>query len=141
MKQKEYSNGEVTVIWEPGKCIHSGICVKGLPSVFKPSEKPWIKIDAESTSSIVSQVKQCPSGALSFFFGEKKEAEPTQSTEIETQLEVRPNGPLMVYGNIEIKFKDGRVEKKQKNTAFCRCGSSQNKPYCDGSHKKINFQG
>jgi uncharacterized Fe-S cluster protein YjdI len=141
MKQKEYSNGEVTVIWEPGKCIHSGICVKGLPSVFKPSEKPWIKIDAESTSSIVSQVKQCPSGALSFFFGEKKEAEPTQSTEIETQLEVRPNGPLMVYGNIEIKFKDGHVEKKQKNTAFCRCGSSQNKPYCDGSHKKINFQG
>jgi len=141
MKQKEYSNGEVTVIWEPGKCIHSGICVKGLPSVFRPSEKPWIKIESGSSSSIVSQVKQCPSGALSFFYGEKKEENPTDTSETEPKFKIRPNGPLMVYGNIEVEFNDGRIEKKQKNTAFCRCGSSQNKPYCDGSHKKINFQG
>ncbi|MFD2203101.1 (4Fe-4S)-binding protein [Shivajiella indica] len=141
MKQKEYSNGEITILWEPGKCIHSGICVKGLPRVFQPSEKPWIKIEAESTSSLINQVNQCPSGALSYFYPAGKGEKESQFSNSEPQFEVRPNGPLMVYGDIEVKFRDGRIEKKQKNTAFCRCGSSQNKPYCDGSHKKINFQG
>ncbi|MDN5200869.1 (4Fe-4S)-binding protein [Fulvivirgaceae bacterium BMA10] len=63
--RKEYSNGEVTVIWQPHLCIHSGICVKGLASVFQPKEKPWIKMDGASTQAIIDQVKQCPSGALS----------------------------------------------------------------------------
>lgn len=66
-KIKEYSNGEVTVVWKPSMCIHSAVCVKGLGTVFKPKEKPWIKIDAASTEEIVNQVKSCPSGALSFY--------------------------------------------------------------------------
>ena len=40
---KEYSNGEITIIWQPEKCMHSGICVKTLPAVYNPQEKPWIK--------------------------------------------------------------------------------------------------
>ena len=54
---------------------------------------------------------------------------------------VSPNGPLMIIGKIEIKHSDGRVENKEKSTAFCRCGASANKPYCDGSHRKIEFKG
>ncbi|MBX7050478.1 MAG: (4Fe-4S)-binding protein [Flavobacteriales bacterium] len=68
--KKEYTNGEVTVIWEPSKCIHSGICARGLSEVFKPKEAPWIKIDAASTEQIVDQIKKCPSGALSFRMSE-----------------------------------------------------------------------
>ncbi len=64
-KKIRYSNGEITVLWQPGKCIHSGICARGLPSVFKPKERPWIDIHAESSESIVDQVAKCPSGALS----------------------------------------------------------------------------
>lgn len=68
MDKKEYSNGEVTITWEPKKCIHSGKCVKGLPNVFQPKEKPWIKIDAASSEELVEQVKKCPSGALGYYF-------------------------------------------------------------------------
>ena len=66
-KIKEYSNGEVTIVWEAEKCIHSAICAKGLPQVFQPREKPWIKIDAAETEVLINQVKACPSGALRFY--------------------------------------------------------------------------
>ena len=64
-KTKEYTKGEVTVVWKPHLCTHSAICAKGLPEVFKPREKPWIKIEAADSDPIVNQVKACPSGALS----------------------------------------------------------------------------
>jgi uncharacterized Fe-S cluster protein YjdI len=59
---QKYSNGEVTIDWEPEKCIHSAICVKGLPHVFNTKEKPWIKIQSTSTHALINQVKSCPSG-------------------------------------------------------------------------------
>ncbi len=63
---KKYNNGEVTVIWQPGLCIHSARCVRGLPSVFNTALKPWIDVTKAETETIVNQVKQCPSGALSY---------------------------------------------------------------------------
>lgn len=62
---KRYSNGEVTVIWKPELCIHSGNCVAGLPLVFNPKRRPWVDVQAASTQEIVEQVLKCPSGALS----------------------------------------------------------------------------
>ena len=64
---KEYTNGEVTVVWQSGKCTHSGNCVKNNPDVFQPKEKPWIKIDASSSDKIIEAVNKCPSGALTFY--------------------------------------------------------------------------
>lgn len=61
-----YSNGEVTVLWKPNRCIHSGNCVRGLRSVFDVNRRPWIDILAAPTDAIVAQVEQCPSGALSW---------------------------------------------------------------------------
>lgn len=61
----KYSNGEITVVWKPGVCIHSGICFKGLAAVFDPRRKPWIAMDKATTQQIIEQVKKCPSGALS----------------------------------------------------------------------------
>jgi uncharacterized Fe-S cluster protein YjdI len=65
--KKEYTNGEVTVVWQSGKCIHSGNCVRNNPDVFQPREKPWIKIDGSSTERIIDTVKKCPSGALTYY--------------------------------------------------------------------------
>lgn len=62
---KEYSNGEITVVWQAGKCIHSGNCVKNLPLVFKPKDSPWVKVDAATSEEIIATVSKCPSGALS----------------------------------------------------------------------------
>ena len=64
IKTHKYSNTEVTILWQPDKCIHSAICFKGLPAVFDPRKKPWITPDQASTQAIVEQVKKCPSGAL-----------------------------------------------------------------------------
>ncbi len=66
----KYSNGEVTIVWQPGRCIHSGNCVRGLPEVFKPREKPWITPEDSTTEKIIQQVKKCPSGALSYFLND-----------------------------------------------------------------------
>lgn len=139
MTQKNYTNGEITVIWKPDICIHSKICWHGLSEVFDPRARPWVNIEGASTEKIAEQVDKCPSGALSYFYndGEKK----NKSVESESIVEVMPNGPLMVYGNLKIKDADGNETEKHKVTAFCRCGASQNKPYCDGSHTKINFKG
>lgn len=63
--KKEYSNGEITVVWNPRKCVHAGLCAGQLPSVFQPGETPWVKMDGASSQSIVEQVQRCPSGALS----------------------------------------------------------------------------
>ena len=68
---KKYSNGEVTIIWQPHLCIHSGICAKGLPQVFRPGQRPWINPEAATTKDLVEQVKSCPSGALTFVMNEK----------------------------------------------------------------------
>ncbi len=65
--KKEYTNGEVTVVWQSGKCTHSGNCVRNNPDVFQPKEKPWIKIDGSSTDKIIETVQKCPSGALTFY--------------------------------------------------------------------------
>ena len=137
-KIKEYSNGETTVVWEAEKCIHSAICAKGLPKVFQPRDRPWVKIDAANTGTIIDQVKQCPSGALRFYMN----ADGDHSAEtIETKVEVLENGPLLVYGTLKVTRKDGSIETKNKTTAFCRCGASKNKPFCDGTHVKESFIG
>ena len=135
-KTKEYSNGEATVVWEAEKCIHSAICAKGLPEVFRPRLRPWIKIDAAKTEAIINQVKECPSGALRYYLNDS-----TDSNEeiIETKVEVLENGPLLIYGTLKVIDKDGSSETKIKTTAFCRCGASKNKPYCDGTHVSEGF--
>ncbi|QSE99278.1 (4Fe-4S)-binding protein [Fulvivirga lutea] len=133
---KEYTNGEVTIVWKPKTCIHSEKCWRGLPEVFKPKEKPWIDAEGASTDEIVSQVKKCPSGALSYYMNNEENKKEMSKIEV-TVLE---NGPLMVSGGCEITHKDGTKETKEK-AAFCRCGHSANKPFCDGSHKAEDFKG
>jgi uncharacterized Fe-S cluster protein YjdI len=62
-----YTNGEVTIVWKPNLCIHSGFCFNGLGKVFNPRVRPWITPEGSTTEKIINQVKKCPSGALSYF--------------------------------------------------------------------------
>lgn len=50
------------------------------------------------------------------------------------------DGPLMVRGNMEIISGTGRMVARLTAARFCRCGHSQNKPFCDGSHVKAGFK-
>lgn len=142
MEKKNYTNGEVTIVWQPKMCIHSAKCWRGensLPEVFDPTKKPWIKPEGSSSERIIQQVKNCPSGAISYYMNNEKEE--NQSIISETVAETVINGPLLIYGNITVKDSSGNQTQKNKVTAFCRCGASGNKPYCDGSHAKIDFKG
>jgi uncharacterized Fe-S cluster protein YjdI len=63
---KEYSNGEITIKWQPNLCQHAAVCVKTLPQVYNPKASPWIAIENASSEELKKQISQCPSGALSF---------------------------------------------------------------------------
>ncbi|MCJ7466637.1 MAG: (4Fe-4S)-binding protein [Maribacter sp.] len=137
---KKYSNGELTVVWKPHLCIHSGNCVRALPKVYNPNEKPWIKAENASTTELKAQIATCPSGALSYVLENKPQEKEEAKKDVLTKIEVRKNGPLLVHGYLEVTH-DDTTDRKERTTAFCRCGSSGNKPYCDGTHNKIAFQG
>jgi uncharacterized Fe-S cluster protein YjdI len=136
---KKYTNGDVTVVWKPALCIHSKKCWTGLPEVFNPRVKPWVKAEGAASDTIIAQVDQCPSGALSWY----RNNEATQDTPpatTNTRIEVTKNGPLLVHGDIVLKDKHGNETVKQKTTALCRCGQSGNKPFCDGTHRTCGFK-
>ncbi|MFN0214603.1 MAG: (4Fe-4S)-binding protein [Saprospiraceae bacterium] len=135
---KKYTNGEITVVWKPEVCIHSRLCWTQLRDVFNPQSRPWVKMDGANTARIMEQVSKCPSGALSFYKNDNANSPAERSTD--TKIEVVPNGPLIVYGNITIQLKDGSEIDKNNVTAFCRCGKSGNKPFCDGSHISAVFE-
>ncbi|MET3038194.1 (4Fe-4S)-binding protein [Chryseobacterium sp. NRRL B-14859] len=72
METHEYPNGDLIVIWQPQKCIHSAICVKTLPRVYNPKERPWIKAENATPGELRKQIDLCPSGALSYKFNTTK---------------------------------------------------------------------
>ena len=135
---KEYSNGELTVVWEPKKCIHSGICYETLPNVYHPNERPWVTPENATTDELKSQIDNCPTGALSYYMNKEEKQEKEDPDH--TKIKILPNGPLLVSGTIHVTDKDGNVEIRTKNTTFCRCGVSKNKPYCDGEHIRTGFK-
>jgi len=135
---KEYKNGDLTIVWKPSLCIHAAECVKALPNVYNPKAKPWIVMENASTEELIAQIKKCPSGALSSYRDNEK---PQKDDIMETKVDVLENGPLIVHGTLQVKNCNGVIEEKQNVTAFCRCGASEKKPYCDGGHKKIEFIG
>jgi uncharacterized Fe-S cluster protein YjdI len=126
----------LTVVWKPNLCIHAAECVKRLPQVYNPREKPWIKTENASAEELKEQIKACPSGALSFISEKKDEG----GEHIKTKVEVLTDGPLLIHGHLTIKDSKGNELEKTASTAFCRCGASSNKPFCDGSHRKIAFK-
>jgi len=134
---KEYSNGELTVVWKPDLCIHAGECVKALPQVYKPKEKPWITIENATTQELMDQIKKCPSRALSYYINDAKKE---NTKKMKTNVEILKNGPLLVHGKIKVKDIEGNETIKKKTTAFCRCANSNKKPYCDGTHLKVGFK-
>src|SRR4051812_20335896 len=109
---KKYTNSEVTIVWKPATCIHSTLCWKntGLPEVFDPRAKPWIKPEGASSEKIVEQIKKCPSGALSYYYNSTMQGHASVTSE--TKIEAVVNGPLLVYGNVHIKDPKGNEIKK-----------------------------
>lgn len=130
---KTYENDGFTIIWKPKKCMHSAVCVKMLPNVYHPKDKPWITMENATTAELKKQINACPSGALSYEGQEQDSVDMINASLME-------NGPLLVDGKINLKNTKGETTTLSGTNAFCRCGASSNKPFCDGSHAKVNFK-
>ncbi|MBK8807717.1 MAG: (4Fe-4S)-binding protein [Bacteroidales bacterium] len=160
--KKEYTNGEVTVIWLPHLCNHSSICLLKLPNVFRLHKRPWIDINAAQTAQIIDVVKQCPTLALDYYMNtEKVDGEsiigvkersgiefPSEDSsenlilqnEHFPMVEIFKNGPLLIREKIKIIYDKETSVTSEKATSFCRCGLSKKQPYCDGSHINQPFE-
>ena len=141
MLKKEYTNGDVTVVWQPGLCIHSGVCFHSLSNVFKPRERPWIQMENSDSATIVSTVEACPSGALSIKKIISDHSIPEAAEVVKTHVKIMPDGPVRIKGPTIVTLPDGTEIEKPNGVALCRCGGSASYPFCDSSHKTNGFKG
>lgn len=137
-KIQTYENDQIKVQFNPNTCEHAAKCVKGLPEVFNVKARPWIQVDNAEVSKISAVIDQCPSGALTYELkGQGNAAEVKASA---TEVTIIPNGPLRLSGEVVVKDQDGTVLAEASKMSLCRCGFSENKPFCDGSHKKAGWK-
>jgi CDGSH-type Zn-finger protein/uncharacterized Fe-S cluster protein YjdI len=126
---------EVTVTFDGSLCIHSRHCVLSHPEVFVPNIKgDWIFPDAAPAETVLHIGFSCPSGAIRVTRNDG-----TATSDIAPRvntLRLRENGPLALEAPITL---NGAALPNARAT-LCRCGASQNKPWCDSSHLKIGFQ-
>ncbi|MEM7008499.1 MAG: CDGSH iron-sulfur domain-containing protein [Thermodesulfobacteriota bacterium] len=135
-KEREYAGKEITVYDNRLICSHAAECVKNLPEVFRLGDRPWIAPDNASPDEIISVVKKCPSGALSYSLG----GDHVRDFGLPIEIDIAKDGPYNVTGNIVINVEDHLEPPSKEHYALCRCGASKNKPYCDGSHADAHFK-
>ena len=133
---RAYTGERIEVQWEPRLCIHVRHCVRELPQVFDAEARPWIRVDEADADAVAATVAACPTGALHF---RRLDGGPDEEAPAELTIEPRPNGPLFVRGHVRVVGDDGHVIREDTRVALCRCGGSANKPFCDGTHRRIGF--
>lgn len=163
-RNRQYTNGEITVFWIPSKCIHATTCFRELIEVFNPGRRPWINMEAAPTRRIVEVVNKCPTQAIIWKYnkdlsseelaaqrqvkgGEENpetltgiaENEEKQEREKPTNVRIMKDGPIVIEGKFKIIGVDETELKPTLMTSICRCGQSMSMPYCDGTHRKIGF--
>jgi CDGSH-type Zn-finger protein len=139
-KRRDYVGKEITIHDNRKICSHAKECVNNLPSVFKLGSKPWIDSDGSKIQDIINTVRKCPSGALSYSIDGIEYRDPKEQRD--PILTVLKNGPYYITGGIDligenIEFGEGA---SKEHYTLCRCGTSENKPFCDGTHRTINFK-
>jgi uncharacterized Fe-S cluster protein YjdI len=159
---RKYTNGEITVYWKPSKCIHATTCFRELLDVFNPRKRPWVNMQGAPTKRIIEVVDKCPTQAIYWRYnvdippselsgdtnhGEEITPDDVLTIQKEEEVEsgasisVMKNGPILVEGNFKVIGTDGKELKSMIMTSFCRCGHSRAQPYCDGTHRKVGFEG
>ena len=133
---KKYEGETITIYDNRGVCSHDRSCIDLLPSVFKKEGRPWIDPDGAAPEEIINTIEKCPSGALSYGFGDRRYQEFGHELGITTSKD----GPLKVTGGIKLKDDRGSKAECEEHYTLCRCGHSKNKPFCDGHHIDEDFK-
>lgn len=135
-KLHSYKSESIEVSYDVKRCIHAAACVHGLPQVFNPQQRPWVNATAASADEIAAVVMRCPTGALHFT---RYDGGAPETAAAENSIVVEANGPLYIQGQITLTTPSGQVTLQDTRLALCRCGASSNKPFCDNSHRQIEF--
>jgi len=144
-RRATYPAPALTIYDNRGICQHSGYCTDRLSRVFHSGEEPFVSAAAGRADEVVAAVRACPSGALSFAIdGVEGRATADYHDTREPAVEVSKDGPYRITGGLPLTDADGKdVERAQGSSrehyALCRCGHSQNKPFCSGMHWYVDF--
>jgi uncharacterized Fe-S cluster protein YjdI/CDGSH-type Zn-finger protein len=124
---RAYTAPEVTVFYDRSRCRHYAECIRGLPQVFDPARRPWIRADLADADTVAEVVRRCPTGALHYRLLAEEPEEPRHPTIITPD----PRGPLLVRGDLVLDTPAGPLAETR--AALCACGRTQNQPFCDGA--------
>ena len=145
-RRDTHAGQQVTILDNRGTCQHSGYCTDRLATVFRQGQEPFVAASGGRMDEIIRAVRDCPSGALSYAVdGEEARDEVDYHGKRHQAIEVTRDGPYRVTGAIPLT--DGRGSDEHRNEgasrehyALCRCGHSQNKPFCSGMHWYAGFR-
>jgi CDGSH-type Zn-finger protein/uncharacterized Fe-S cluster protein YjdI len=124
------------VTFDGPRCIHAAECVRGLPAVFDRNRRPWILPDGAAADAVATVIERCPTGALHY---ERIDGGPAEEPDAANTIRVRADGPYYVRGRLRVVTADGALVAEDVRLAFCRCGHSQHKPFCDNAHIAAGF--
>jgi CDGSH-type Zn-finger protein len=122
-------------------CAESGFCGNRLANIKKLAAETD---DSIVRSQVIAMIENCPSGSYTYSFTEN---EPDNEVDLPQQVAATTEmtsagpiqGPLWVTGEIEIERADGQPVESRNRVTLCRCGKSQNKPFCDGTHRTLGI--
>jgi len=139
-----YVGVQLTVLDNRGICAHSGFCSDRLNSVFHADAEPFVTPSGGRMDEIIGAVRACPSGALSYAM-DGVEVRAQVDHPREPAIEVSKDGPYRVTGGIPLTDEHGADIARNEGASLehyslCRCGKSQNKPFCSGMHWYANFR-
>jgi CDGSH-type Zn-finger protein/truncated hemoglobin YjbI len=144
-RRDTYAGQQVTIFDNRGICQHSGLCTDRLATVFRTRTEPFVAPSGGRMDEIIRAVRDCPSGALSFAIdgGEARE-QVDWGGRREPGIEVTKDGPYRITGGIALSGADAGPTARNEGSslehyALCRCGHSQNKPFCSGMHWYVGF--
>jgi CDGSH-type Zn-finger protein/truncated hemoglobin YjbI len=144
-KRDSYEGVQLTVFDNRGICQHSGFCTDRLNTVFR-TEGAFVNPSGGRMDDIIRAVRDCPSGALSFGVnGVEARDQVDWEHSREPAIEITKDGPYRITGGIRLTDQQGELVKRAEGSslehyALCRCGHSQNKPFCSGMHWYIDFK-
>jgi CDGSH-type Zn-finger protein/truncated hemoglobin YjbI len=145
-RRDTYVGQQVTILDNRGICQHSGYCTDRLANVFRAGQEPFVAPSGGRMDEIIRAVRDCPSGALSYATPSREQREDVDRDNLrEPAIEVTKDGPYRVTGAVALTDSGGRqVERaagaSAEHFAICRCGHSQNKPFCSGMHWYVDFR-
>jgi CDGSH-type Zn-finger protein len=143
-KAEVYEGSELRLTDAHEFCDHSRFCLRsgGIRNLIARSDDP------EAKQTAIDEAMICPSGRLVLW--DKKTGKPFEK-EFEPSIvlihdeQKKCQGPIWVRGGIPVESSDGTIYEPRNRVTLCRCGKSENKPYCDGSHwmtaeQKLKFR-